>query len=64
MKPFTARRRKSSELPVAWREAEYAALSAKSAERFDDRVSEDMFNVEDERLEIALILQRMPHGLN
>jgi hypothetical protein len=64
MKPIAARRKKTSALPVAWREAEYAALSARSADRFEDRVSEDVFNVEDERVEIALIVQRMPYGLN
>jgi hypothetical protein len=64
MKPIAARRRKSSELPVAWREAEYAALSAASAASFDDRVSEEIFNIEDERAEVALIVQRMAYGPN
>jgi hypothetical protein len=64
MKPIAARRRKPSKPPIAWREAEYAALSDASAESFEDRVSEDMFNAEDERVEIALIVQRMTYGLN
>jgi len=52
------------EHPTAWREAEYAALRANAADTCDDRVSEDIFDVEDERAEVDLIVHRMQHGVN
>jgi hypothetical protein len=64
MKPIAARRRKSSELPIAWCEAGYAALGAYSADSFDDRVSEDIFDVEDEQEEVSLIVQQLAYGPN
>ena len=57
-------RRKLPELPIAWREAEYAALRANAADTCDDRVSEDIFDVEDERAEVDIIVHRMIHGAN
>ena len=56
--------RKSPQLPIAWREAEYAALRANAADTCDDRVSEDIFDVEDERAEVDIIVQRMIHGVH
>lgn len=50
------------EHPIAWREAEYAALQADSADTFDDRVSEDIFDVEDEHAEVHIIARRMSRG--
>ena len=64
MKHSTHRNRKSPRLPIAWREAEYAALRANAADTCDDRVSEDIFDVEDERAEVDLIVHRMQHGVN
>ena len=64
MKPIAARRRKFSGLPVAWCEAGYAALGANSADSFDDRVSEDIFNIEDEQMEVDLIVRQLPYGPN
>lgn len=37
------------EMSVAWRKAEYAALRANAKDSFDDRVSDDIFDIEDER---------------
>jgi hypothetical protein len=54
----------STELPIACREAEYAALRANAADTCDDRVSEDIFDIEDERTEIDVILHARIHGLN
>jgi hypothetical protein len=51
-------------LPMAWRQAEYAALQAIDADSCDDRVSEDIFDVEDERAEVDIIVQGMLHGAN
>ena len=52
------------ELPIAWLEAEYAAMRANAADTCDDRVSEDIFDVEDERAEVDLVVHRMQHGVN
>jgi hypothetical protein len=52
------------ELPIAWRKAEYAALRANAADTCDDRVSEDIFDFEDERAEVDLVVHRMQHGVN
>lgn len=64
MKRALPRHPKSPELPIAWREAEYTALQANAADTFDDRVSEDIFDVEDERVEIDIIVHGMNYGLN
>ena len=64
MKRTATRGRKLPGLPIAWREAEYAALRANAADTCDDRVSEDIFDVEDERAEVDIIVRRMNHGPN
>jgi len=64
MKRTATRSRKLPELPIAWREAEYAALRANAADTCDDRVSEDIFDVDDERAEVDIIVHRMHHGAN
>ncbi len=58
------RSQKSYELPVAWREAECTLLRANSADAYDDRVSENIFDNEDERAEVEIIVQRMSRGFN
>jgi len=58
------RRRSSLQLPVAWRAAESAALRANAADTCDDRVSENIFDVEDERAEVDVIVDRLNHGAN
>ena len=55
---------KNARLPLAWREAEYAALRADAADRYDDRVSENMFDAEDVRAEIDCVAHGMNHGAN
>jgi len=64
VKRSALRRRKLPEWPIAWVEAEYAALRANAADTCDDRVSENIFDVEDERAEIDIILHRTIHGAN
>ncbi len=64
MKRSASHSRKSPELPIAWREAEYAALRANAADTCDDRVSENIFDAEDERAEIESIVRAMTHGGN
>ena len=64
MKRTALRSRKLPELPIAWREAEYAALRANAADRYDDRVSENIFDVEDERAEVDIIVHGMIHRAN
>jgi hypothetical protein len=57
-------RRKLAEPPVAWREAEYAARRINAEDTCDDRVSENIFDVEDELAEVDIIVQRLGHDLN
>jgi len=64
MKRSAFRSRKLPELPIAWSEAEYAALRANAADTCDDRVSENIFDVDDERAEVDIIVQGMIHGVN
>lgn len=47
-------------LPIAWRAAEYAALRVIKADTCDDRVTEDIFDFDDERAEVDIIV----HGMN
>lgn len=61
MKRNAQRSTKSFRIPVAWREAEYAALRANAADTCDDRVSDDIFDAEDERAEVDNIVHGM-HG--
>jgi len=64
MKHHAIRSRKSPQFPIAWREAEYAALRADATDTFDDRVSENIFDVEDERAEVDIIVHGMKHDAN
>ena len=64
MKRTASGRQKSPALPVAWQEAGYAALRAAVADTCDDRVSEDIFDIEDERAEVDLIVHGMNHRAN
>lgn len=64
MKRSANRSRKSRELPIAWREAEYAALRPNAADAYDDRVSADIFDTEDERAEIDIIVHGMIQDAN
>jgi hypothetical protein len=64
MKRAAPRYPRSPELPIAWREAEYAALRANAADTCDDRVSEEIFDVDDERAEVDSIVHGMTYGLN
>jgi hypothetical protein len=64
MKRSAFRGRELPQRPITWREAEYAALRVNAADTCDDRVSEDIFDVEDERAEVDIIVHRMNHGAN
>jgi len=64
MRRTASRSRKSPKLPIAWREAEYATLRANAADRYDDRVSENIFDVEDEWAEVDIIVHGMMHDAN
>lgn len=61
MKRTVLRSRKSTAIPIAWREAEYAALRTNAADTCDDRVTENIFDVEDERAEVDIIVHRIIH---
>lgn len=64
MKRSTHRNHPSAPLPVAWLEAEYAAVRANAADSYDDRVFENMFDAEDERTEIDNIMHRPDYEAN
>ena len=64
MKHNAYRSRQITELPIAWREAEYAALRLNAADTCDDRVTEDIYDVDDERAELDIISRRMTHDAN
>jgi hypothetical protein len=64
MKRSAIRSRTIAEFPIAWSKAEYAALLANTSDTCDDRVSENIFDVEDERAEVDIIVHRMFHGAN
>jgi len=64
MKRSAYRSPKSLALPIAWREPEYVALRANAADTCDDRVSEDIFDVEDERAEVDIIVHGLMHSAN
>jgi hypothetical protein len=64
MKSTAFHRRKLPRLPITWREAEYAARRINAEDTCDDRVSENIFDVEDERAEVDIILHKMIHGAN
>lgn len=51
-------------LPVAWREAEYAAAKLISSDTCDDRVSDSIYDAEDERAEVDHIVQQMHRDAN
>lgn len=59
MKRSAFRSPRLPDIPIAWREAEYAALRADAADTCDDRVSENIFDAEDERAEVDIVVQRM-----
>lgn len=59
MKRSAIRSGKLPKLPFAWREAEYAALRVNAEDTCDDRVSESIYDIEDEHAEVDFILHRM-----
>ena len=59
MKRTAIRNARTLPLPLIWREAEYAALRADAADSYDDRVSQNMFDAEDERAEIDNVVHGM-----
>lgn len=64
MKRALTSRRTSTGIPVSWRAAEYAALKANAEDDCDDRVSEEIFDVEDERAAVELIVHELNHRVN
>jgi hypothetical protein len=64
MKRTTLRHSKPTALPIAWSDAGYAALQGNVADACDDRVSEDIFDVEDEHTAVDTILHGMAYRQN
>jgi hypothetical protein len=63
MKRAASRPRKLPKLPIAWREAEDAVLRANAADTCDDRVSDNIFDIEDERAEVDIVVHRIIHDV-
>lgn len=61
MKQTAFSRRKLFDLPIAWRAAELTARRINAEDTCDDRVSENIFDVEDERTEVDILVTRMSH---
>jgi len=61
MRNIASRTPKPRALPAAWRKAEYAALRVIAEDDCDNRVSENIFDVEDERTEVDSIIHRLAH---
>jgi hypothetical protein len=57
MKRTALRTRQLNARPIAWDEVEYAALWGNAANTCDDRVSDDIFDVEDEHAEVDTIVR-------
>jgi galactose-1-phosphate uridylyltransferase len=64
MKLTTTISQEKREIPSAWLDAEYAALRSDQADSCDDRISQNMFDAEDEREEIDVIVHGMDHEIN
>ena len=64
MKRTASSHQKLPEAPRLWREAEYAARRINAEDTCDDRVSEDIFDSDDERVAVDIIAHRMIHDLN
>jgi len=50
------RREAQYQPPLTWNEDEYAGLWTSTADTLDDRVSEDLFDAEDERAEVETVV--------
>lgn len=50
--------------PIAWRKAECAMRQVNVVDTCDDRVSENIFDVEDERAAVEFIVRWMDQGVN
>lgn len=59
MKQTVLRHRKAAKFPISRREAESAARRINAADTCDDRVSESIFDVDDERAEVDNIVHGM-----
>jgi hypothetical protein len=59
MKSTTLRSQTLRPPPLAWRDAEYAARKINADDTCDDRVSENIFDVEDEWAEVDIIVRGM-----
>ena len=56
------RTRKLPALPAAWRKSEYTMRQINVADTCDDRVSENIFDAEDERAAVDAIVRGMTQG--
>jgi hypothetical protein len=64
MKRTASGHQKLPKVPRLWREAEYAARRINAEDTCDDRVSDEIFDSEDEKAEVDIIAHRMSHDFN
>ncbi len=64
MRHHTKQRSDSSTVPAAWRKAEHAALRANAKDTCDDRVSDDIFDMDDERSIVDILAHGKIHEAN
>jgi len=64
MKRAAARHPRAPRIASAWRNAEYAALRAIEADNCDDRVSDDIFDIDDERAAVDIVVNGINSRLN
>jgi hypothetical protein len=64
MKHRAIHHQQAPELPIAWRDTDFAAQWNRIGDNFDDRVSDSIFDVEDEYAEVESIVHRMDPAAN
>jgi len=64
MKQAALQHRKAARFPITRGEAERAARRINAADTCDDRVSENIFDVDDERAEVDIIIHGMSRSTN
>ncbi len=55
---------RARQLPIAWRDFDYAVLHDDYVDTFADRVSEEPLDAEDERMAVEIILRGMIRDVN
>lgn len=62
--PIMKRTLRARQLPIAWRDFDYAVLRDDAADTFADRVGEEPLDAEDERRAVEGVLRGMTRDVN